>query len=309
MVLHEFPNLQWLKAQAASRFGNRRGVGGIELKDPGWPSVILNTKAHSVVRDHIIGPLSIFTNLSGTSYVSTGANRAAVTPQTFFITNSQQPYTLELTNATTETFNIHFGDRFVKTALAGIFDSDESMLQSEDGGVQDFGFHNRLVYVSPEFQNIISAIQEQSDDTLFVDEKLFELLNLLVREQNKVRKIETRLPSVKGSTREEIIKRLFITTDYLYTFYNQNPSLDELAAVSCLSKFHFLRLFKTAFNETPHQFITRLKIEKAKTLLQKTRGDIHVVGAEVGFKDSSSFSRAFKSQVGVYPSHFRASRN
>ncbi len=240
MVLHEFPNLQWLKAQAASRFGNRRGVGGIELRDPGWPSVILNTRAHSVVRDHIIGPLSIFTNLSGTSFVSAGTKRAGVTPQTFFITNSQQPYTLELTNATTETFNIHFGDRFVKNALAGIFNSDESLLQNELSRIQDFGFHNRIVYASMGFKNIISSLQEQHGDSLFIDERLFELLGLLVGEQNKIRKIETRLASVKVSTREEIVKRLFITTDYLYTFFDQNPSLDELAAVSCLSKFHFL---------------------------------------------------------------------
>ena len=271
--------------------------------------MIMNTRAHSVVRDHIIGPLSIFTNLSGTSFVSAGTKRARVTPQTFFVTNSQQPYTLEIPKTSAETFNIHFGDLFVKNALAGIFNSDETLLQNEPGRIQDFGFHNRILNASTEFENIVSSLQQQGDNSLFVDEKLFELLSLLVHEQSKVRKIETRLASVKVSTREEIVKRLFITTDYLYTFFDQNPSLDELAAVSCLSKFHFLRLFKTAFNETPHQFITRLKIEKAKTLLQKTRGDIQAIGSQVGFKDSSTFSRAFKSQVGVYPSQFRASRN
>src|SRR5882757_5106374 len=122
MLLHEFPNLQWLKVQAESRFQNRRGVGGIELKDSGWPSVILNTRVQSTVRDNIRGPLSIFTNLSGTSEVTADKKRVKITPQTFFISNAHQHYTLEVeSKIPTETFNIHFGENFVEKALPGIF--------------------------------------------------------------------------------------------------------------------------------------------------------------------------------------------
>ncbi|HWA34282.1 MAG TPA: AraC family transcriptional regulator [Cyclobacteriaceae bacterium] len=305
MILHEFPNLQWLKSQAESRFRDRRGVGGIVLDDPGWPSVILNTRVRSTVRDNIRGPLSIFTNLSGTSYVTVDKKRAAVTPQTFFISNSQQHYTLEIDKKPAETFNIHFGENFIEKALAGILQREDQLLLNEPNGVRDFGFYNKIVPASGGFQRIIASIQQEGSDRLYLDEKLFDLLSLLLNEQNSVKAMRERLPSLKASTKGEIMKRMVNATDYIYTYYDKNPSLDELAAVSCLSKFHFLRLFKIAYHQTPRQFITTLRIERAKTLLQKTVADVRSIGAEVGFKDSSSFSRAFYNQVGVYPSQFR----
>jgi AraC family transcriptional regulator len=309
MILHEFPNLQWLKTQAESRFKDQRGVGGIVLRDPGWPSVILNTRAKSAVRDNIRGPLSIFTNLSGTSHVTADRKRVKVTPQTFFISNSHQHYTLEIANAKpTETFNIHFGENFVEKALPGIFQKGDRLLLNENTGVRDFGFHNRVLPSSAAFQQLVVSIQQGGTDRLLLEEKLFDLLTLLLTEQNKLAALPERLPSLKASTRHELMKRLVDATDYLYTYFDKNPSLDELSSVSCLSKFHFLRLFKVAYNQTPHQFITTLKIERAKTLLQKTRSDVRSIGTEVGFKDSSSFSRSFYNQVGVYPSQFRAVR-
>jgi AraC family transcriptional regulator len=308
MILHEFPNLQWLKTQAESRFKDRRGVGGIVLGDPGWPSVILNTRVQSTLRDNIRGPLSIFTNLSGTSQVTADKKRVTVTPQTFFISNSQQHYTLEIPHTKpTETFNIHFGENFVEKALPGIFQKGDQLLQNEVAGIRDFGFHNRVLPSSGAFQRIVASIQQGGTDRLLLEEKLFDLLTLLLTEQNKLTALHDRLPSLKISTRHELMKRLVDATDFLYTYFHRNPSLDELASVSCLSKFHFLRLFKIAYGQTPHQFITTLKIERAKTLLKKTRSDVRAIGAEVGFRDSSSFSRSFYNQVGVYPSQFRES--
>ncbi len=306
MILHEFPNLQWLKVQAESRFQNRKGVGGIDLKDPGWPSVILNTRTRSTVRDNIRGPLSIFTNLSGTSHVTADKKRVSVSPHTFFISNAQQHYTLEISNQSpTETFNIHFGENFVEKAVSGILQGSDQLLLNQEGTQRDFGFHNRIIPTSPEFNRIIAGIQTDGQDPLYLDEKLFDLFALLLSEQTKLAAIHERLSAIRNSTRDEIVKRLIIATDFLHTYFDKSPSLDELAAVSCLSKFHFLRLFKIAYRQTPHQFITTLKIERAKTLLQKTQADVRTIGAEVGFKDSSTFSRAFRNAIGVYPSQFR----
>ncbi len=114
-----------------------------------------------------------------------------------------------------------------------------------------------------------------------------------------------RLPVVKASTREEILKRLQTTMDYLHAYYAQNPGLDELSRVSMLSKFHFLRLFKLAYGQTPHQLITSLKIKRAKELLWKKENSVHSIADALGFEDSSSFSRTFNTQVGHYPSQYR----
>jgi AraC family transcriptional regulator len=67
MLIREFPDIHWLKRQIRTRFENRRRWDGLELYASGWPPVILNAKAKNLVRDQVIGPLSIFTNISGKS--------------------------------------------------------------------------------------------------------------------------------------------------------------------------------------------------------------------------------------------------
>jgi AraC family transcriptional regulator len=306
MLLHDFPDLQWLKNQAQTQFQDRKAINGMRLENPGWPTVILNTTTQQVVRDNIQGPLSIFTNRSGASNVIVDKRRVTVTPETFFISNSNQAYTLEIQEKTaTETFNIHIGDHFSKRALAGFFSSPEKLLEDSSGpNVQQFGFHNRLIQSSHEFNLIVNEIQQGANDKLYLEENLYQLISLLLNEQQKVSDMRDRLNVVKASTRQEILKRMLIVADFLFTFYSKNPDLDELARISCLSKFHFLRLFKIAYGQTPHQFITDLKITKAKQLL-KVNSEVGAIAHQLGFDTTSTFSRSFRNRTGVYPSQFR----
>ena len=207
----------------------------------------------------------------------------------------------------TETFNIHFGEYFVEKALQSFFSTPHQLLENKgDPNRKEFGFHNRIVPNNAEFHAILNSIRQNEKDDLFVDEQLFQLLSLLLREEKKVHEMYDRFMVIKSSTREEILKRLIASTDYLHAFYINNPSLDELARISCLSKFHFLRLFKIAYGQTPHQFITALKINKVKELLQNTCAEVKIIAHQLGFGNTSAFSRLFHHQTGVYPSQFRA---
>lgn len=307
MLLHQFPDLQWLKAQASARFANRQGVGGIRLPNEGWPTVVMNTKAREVVRDNIQGPLSIFTNLSGHSEVTVEKRRVRIRPGTYFISNTGQPYTLEIhEKPVTETFNIHFGESFTEAAVGSLVASPEWLLENVRATAK-IGFHNRVVLSDDSFQKTVRAIQAGGHDPLYLEEQLFQLLGLLVEDEVNMIARRERLPALKSSTKEEIMKRLMTATDYLYTFYDKNPGLDELAAVSCLSKFHFLRLFRIAYHQTPHQFITSLKIQRAKELLNTTKDEVKTIADSLGFENSSSFSRTFYKVTGIYPSQFRGS--
>lgn len=96
MILHEFPNLQWLKKQAEDRFTSKQAWGGQALATEGWPTVVLNAQAKNVLRDNILGPLSIFTNINGQSTITTGTKRVTVKEGFFFISNPNQHYTLEI---------------------------------------------------------------------------------------------------------------------------------------------------------------------------------------------------------------------
>lgn len=305
MLVHQFPDLQWLKRQANTSFADRRAINGLPLPVGGWPNVILHASSRKTVRDGIKGPLSIFTNQSGRSQLTVGAKRVSLTPDVFFISNSGQYYTLEIDERTpTETSNIHFGEKFSEDALRTIAISPESLLEGKTGDSRDF--YNRVVPITPEFKRIVQSLLTPGNTQLQEDQGLFQLLELLAQDQTQLEKMKAKIAAVKPSTKEEVMKRLLQATDFLHTAYHQSPDLDELARISCLSKFHFLRLFKIAHGQTPHQFLVSIRITRAKELLRNTSDDVKTIADTIGFESSSSFSRQFRSHTGVYPTQYRA---
>jgi len=95
--------------------------------------------------------------------------------------------------------------------------------------------------------------------------------------------------------------------DYVHAHLNQDIPLSEMAGVLNLSQYHFCRLFKQLTGITPHQYLTRCRIDQAKQLLLETKLTITEVAFEVGFTNHSSFTRLFRQYVGVTPKVFRAS--
>ena len=307
MILREFPNLQWLKKQADERFSNQKAWDGTQLDSAGWPTVILNTQTKSTVRDNIRGPLSIFTNIKGQSIVTTDSKRTIIKEGFFCITNASQHYTLEVNSKQpTETFNIHFGDYFAEKVWSSLSQNAESLLENKSVS-QALEFRNRLAPINETTKNIIQQIHlNQNPERILLEEKLFALFQTLLSEEKKIQKIQQQLPALKSSTKKEIVQRLFLATDYIYTFYDQKITLEELAQACCLSKFHFLRLFKIAFNKTPYQFINEVRVHHAQQLLVKSKLEVKEIAHLTGFDSAATFSRMFHNQSGLYPSQFRA---
>jgi AraC-like DNA-binding protein len=82
--------------------------------------------------------------------------------------------------------------------------------------------------------------------------------------------------------------------------------LGAISGEACLSPYHFLRLFRLAFDRTPHQYLTERRIEKAKELLSSSGLTVTDVCFEVGFESLGSFSSLFHKHVGHPPIAYRA---
>jgi len=82
--------------------------------------------------------------------------------------------------------------------------------------------------------------------------------------------------------------------------------LAQVARVAHFSPYHFLRLFRQAYGETPHQYLTRRRIERAKELLTGSDLSVTAVCLAVGFSSLGSFSTLFRRYVGHPPQHYRA---
>ncbi len=88
--------------------------------------------------------------------------------------------------------------------------------------------------------------------------------------------------------------------------YDQPLDLERIAVEASFSRYHFIRLFKQAFDQTPHQYLMNRRIEQAKDLL--TAGELSVteVCFAVGFQSLGSFSALFHRSVGQSPKLYRA---
>jgi AraC family transcriptional regulator len=84
-------------------------------------------------------------------------------------------------------------------------------------------------------------------------------------------------------------------------------SLLSLAQLAELSPFHFARAFKQSFGVPPHRYLTRQRIERAKTLLGERRLSVTEIGLDVGFSETSSFTAAFRKVTGETPTAYRRS--
>ena len=88
--------------------------------------------------------------------------------------------------------------------------------------------------------------------------------------------------------------------------YAQPLDLDKLARTAHFSRYHFLRAFRRAFHATPHEYLTRRRIERAKELLAESELTVTEICFEVGFESLGSFSTLFHKVVGWSPSIYRA---
>ena len=104
---------------------------------------------------------------------------------------------------------------------------------------------------------------------------------------------------------DETFRRLCRSRDLLAASYDAQVSLDQAAREACLSAFHFHRLFTSAFGETPHDYLTRLRMEHAKRLLALGEMSVTEICMQVGYSSLGSFSHKFHSMAGRTPSEYQ----
>lgn len=93
--------------------------------------------------------------------------------------------------------------------------------------------------------------------------------------------------------------------DLLAEHFNERIRLAEAAGYAGLSPFYFQRVFTAEFQETPHEFVTRLRIEHAKKLLLAGNHSVTDICFEAGYESLGSFSTRFRSLTGLSPAAFR----
>lgn len=98
-----------------------------------------------------------------------------------------------------------------------------------------------------------------------------------------------------------LYRRIVQAKLYIDDHFAEAINLNDMADTAAFSRFHFIRLFKLAYQKTPHQYLTFVRIEHAKRLMAYKNLSIADICMQSGFESSSSFSSLFKKYTGKSP--------
>ena len=147
------------------------------------------------------------------------------------------------------------------------------------------------------FDYAIEAMHIKAFDYLlkpWKEEKLFELINTAIENVRSMQKTDSIVHSQK-----DVIK------DYIDRNYKKDISAKDVAGILGYSDVYFSKVFKQLFDDNFINYLTKIRIDRAKVLLKDVSFNIKEVGKSVGYADSNYFTKVFKRSIGMSPSEYR----
>lgn len=148
------------------------------------------------------------------------------------------------------------------------------------------------------FNQIIKEMKETSPDSQVLCRNLTE--NLIIHLSRQADFAVTLAPIQKRNPRVCITVR-----QYIDNHFKENITLDMLAELSHVSKYHMVHVFTEEYEISPINYLIYKRIEEGKKLLQTTDYSLALIGRTLGFSSPSYFSQAFKKQVQCTPMEYR----
>jgi AraC family transcriptional regulator len=96
-----------------------------------------------------------------------------------------------------------------------------------------------------------------------------------------------------------------LLTEFIDEHLAEEISLATLAGLVDLSLYHFARAFKQSFGVPPHRYHMDRRMDRARSLLRRSALSVTQIGSQMGFRETSSFTRAYRKFAGITPSKHR----
>ncbi len=159
---------------------------------------------------------------------------------------------------------------------------------------QNTSFGHRLQWLT-------KAVVESNRDDILMTELFYAIGENIVVDQALIFEQYARLNFKKQEVNEELFRSLLKTKSYIDDCFLDQLTLNKLLEVACMSKFAFIRLFKTTFGVSPYQYILQRRLLFSKSKLEAGCAVADVAELS-GFADQAAFSKAFKKYFNVPPS-------
>ena len=146
------------------------------------------------------------------------------------------------------------------------------------------------------YSTMMEIINNPKETTLKLTSQAYLLLDLITKSSIN-----------KEKTKEHSLQEFYIkeAINFIERQFTEKITVEEIAAASGLNKNYFSKLFKNNLGQSPYQFLTNYRINKAKQFLRYSSLSIKEIAEQVGYPDQLAFSKVFKNSVGINPSQWR----
>ncbi|WP_158070169.1 helix-turn-helix transcriptional regulator [Motiliproteus sp. MSK22-1] len=219
-----------------------------------------------------------------------------------FCTMPEDSYSAWEVGSEQQFLHLYFDDGFLKRLALKTFDIDPRLLSLPQLTFVKEGFVDDLIR-----QGLLALDWHLPENNLALEQICQNLLVGLIEHSCSYKSKSSPLTSgLSPIVRKRVV-------EFVETHYSRQIKLSELAGLSGMSEYHFCRMFKVSMAETPQQFITRVRIERARQLIaegagcrigQPPVGLLAEVSQACGYSNQSHFGRFFKKQMGVTPGQY-----
>jgi AraC family transcriptional regulator len=239
--------------------------------------------------------------------------KLSIYPDTFAVFNEGSNFISRVDSITpVNTLSVSFGHQFITDFHQTYCNTHEQQLDGKQHSSNPMFVESLYPFGGDMRFNMLhlkNQIDNGQSDEMLINEYMYHCLFNYYKIYNTefTQKLD-RLSFAKTKTKEEILKRLTLAKEYISSNFNQKLTLEDIADQACLSVNHLLRTFKEAYDMSPYQFLMKLRLHRAKYLLQTTSYPLHEIVNLIGFECSSSFIRLFKSTFNITPLKYKKSR-
>ena len=182
--------------------------------------------------------------------------------------------------------------------------SDAALMACSDGAYGEVELRASRKFADPRLSGMVAAVHAEMvagfpSGRLFLDSVEQAMAVTLVNGHAARHRPVQFSRGGLGSARLRRIKEL------VHAKMEDDLSLDEMAESVGLSTAHFARMFRKSTGETPHQFVLRQRLERAKAMLRAPDSRVLDVAVACGFKTQQHFAQAFRDVWGVSPTEYR----
>jgi AraC family transcriptional regulator len=182
--------------------------------------------------------------------------------------------------------------------------SDAALLACSDGAYGEVELRASRKFADPRLSGMVAAVHAEMvagfpSGRLFLDSVEQAMAVALVNDHAVRHRPLQIYRGGLGSARLRRIKEL------VHARMEDDLSLDEMAQSVGLSTAHFARMFRKSTGETPHQFVLRQRLERAKAMLRVPDARILDVALACGFKSQQHFAQVFRDLWGISPTEYR----